>query len=96
MMQMRIKGKHDINQGVNSMANQEHLDILKQGVDVWNRWREEHSEVRPDFSGANLSYANLSYANLSHAHYSCTYYPINYRVLRDPKKLHHLHPHVTC
>src|SRR6266700_1681001 len=24
------------------MANQEHLDILKQGAMVWNAWREEH------------------------------------------------------
>ena len=36
------------------MANQEHLDILKQGVDVWNKWREEQENTRPDLSGINL------------------------------------------
>ena len=28
------------------MANPEHLAILKQGVDRWNRWRQEHPELR--------------------------------------------------
>lgn len=41
------------------MANQEHLDILKQGVDIWNQWRKEHPDAEPDLSGANLSEANL-------------------------------------
>ena len=30
------------------MTNQEHLDILKQGVDTWNQWRQEHPDIRPD------------------------------------------------
>lgn len=46
------------------MANPEHLEILKQGVDVWNKWREEHPEVRPDLSRATLSRATLSGADL--------------------------------
>jgi len=50
------------------MANQEHLDILKQGVDIWNQWRKEHPDITdPDLSGANLIDADLSGANLSHA-----------------------------
>ena len=49
------------------MANQEHLDILKQGVEVWNQWRREHLNIQPDFSGANLSKADLSKANLNKA-----------------------------
>ena len=36
------------------MANKEHHAILKQGVEVWNKWREEHPEIRPNLSGANL------------------------------------------
>jgi len=37
------------------MANPEHLDILKQGVDVWNQWRtHEHSDLWPNLSEADL------------------------------------------
>ena len=46
------------------MANQEHLDILKQGVEVWNEWREENAEVWPDLERADLVGANLSGAHL--------------------------------
>ncbi|MDQ3652688.1 MAG: toll/interleukin-1 receptor domain-containing protein [Acidobacteriota bacterium] len=46
------------------MANQEHLNILLHGVKVWNKWRREHPEIRPDLSGAILIGATLSIANL--------------------------------
>ena len=49
------------------MANQEHLDILKQGVEVWNEWRKEHPDIHVDLTGADFSLANLSGANLSNA-----------------------------
>ena len=39
------------------MANQEHLDILKQGVKAWNQWRKEHPEVEPDLS--EIQFARL-------------------------------------
>ena len=57
----------------------EHLNRLKEGVAVWNLWRQEHADIRPDlhdlslsaldlrgvdFAGANLRGANLSKANL--------------------------------
>ena len=35
------------------MANPEHLAILKQGVEVWNQWRDEHPEIQPNLSRAN-------------------------------------------
>ena len=49
------------------MANQEHLEILKQGVEVWNEWRENNRSVQPLLSAANLSGADLSRVNLSGA-----------------------------
>ena len=57
------------------MANQEYPDILKQGVDVWNQWREEHSDIMPNlskenFSGARFDGANLSGVDLSEAYFN--------------------------
>ncbi len=49
------------------MANQEHLDTLKQGVDVWNDWRERHPDVQIDLSMTILLKTNLSEYNLSRA-----------------------------
>ena len=34
------------------MANEEQLRILKQGVDAWNEWREEHPDIQQDLSEA--------------------------------------------
>ncbi len=52
------------------MANPEHLDVLKQGVEQWNRWRKEHPEVRPDLRRADIFQAHLSDANLSKADFA--------------------------
>jgi len=41
------------------MANKNHLKILRQGVKVWNRWREQKPEIKPDLSGVDLSGLNL-------------------------------------
>jgi hypothetical protein len=49
------------------MANPEHLKVLQQGVEAWNRWRSEHQDIVPDLIGANLITANLSNADLSGA-----------------------------
>ena len=46
------------------MANEEHLSILRQGVYVWNRWRKDNPELRPDLSEADLHGMNLSNADL--------------------------------
>jgi uncharacterized protein YjbI with pentapeptide repeats len=50
-----------------AMAIQEHLDILKQGVEAWNQWRKEHSEIQPDLNRADLQGTNLIGIDLSRA-----------------------------
>jgi uncharacterized protein YjbI with pentapeptide repeats len=47
------------------MANETHLDILKLGVQAWNKWREANENIRPDLSGADLFDADMTNANLS-------------------------------
>lgn len=47
------------------MANQDHLKHLKQGVAIWNEWRETYPGIIPDLSGARLMKAWLQGANLS-------------------------------
>ena len=39
------------------MANEEHLKILKQGVEQWNKWRLENA-IRPDLSRATCTVPN--------------------------------------
>lgn len=50
-----------------SMANPEHLAMLKQGVEVWNRWRAEHPMIEPDLTGAILTGTDLAQASLTKA-----------------------------
>lgn len=62
------------------MANPEHLAILEKGFEVWNKWRAENPDIRPDLSErdfkdtllflADLSGADLSRAKLKEAHLS--------------------------
>jgi len=74
------------------MANQEHLDILKQGVEAWNEWRKQHSEIEPDlsftkFKDTNLSGIDFSRVNLMGANFSETdlsYANLNYANLSQP------------
>ncbi|WP_051148528.1 pentapeptide repeat-containing protein [Desulfospira joergensenii] len=59
------------------MANQNHLDIIKQGVNVWNKWRDDNKDIKPDLnhselcnqilSGANFNASNLNGSNLDGA-----------------------------
>lgn len=49
------------------MALQEHVELIKQGVSTWNRWRKEHPEIQPDFEDANLCNTNLQEASLENA-----------------------------
>jgi uncharacterized protein YjbI with pentapeptide repeats len=64
------------------MADPKHVEILKQGIEEWNKWRIENPFIEPDLSetylrgtdlrGADLSQANLSGANLSKCNFSGT------------------------
>ena len=47
------------------MANQEHLQMLKRGVEAWNKWRKGNGYItRPDLRAADLWEASLSGADL--------------------------------
>lgn len=64
--------------GGRTVANEDHLRILRQGVSAWNRWREDNPGVRPDLReadlhGASLNAANLIEADLEEARLSTTY-----------------------
>ena len=48
-----------------SMANDEHIAILKRGVDAWNKWRGQYPDVKPDLTRADLRKEKISEANLS-------------------------------
>lgn len=47
------------------MADAHQLKLIEQGIEVWNRWRDSHPEIKPDLSQAYLYEAELSGANLS-------------------------------
>ena len=61
------------------MANYNHVKMLKQGVAVWNTWRQNHPEIIPDMSKTNLRSAgclnmsDLSGANLKGVNLCGTY-----------------------
>ena len=42
------------------MTNVEHLVILKKGVEVWNKWREENPEIKINLSDVDFRNINLS------------------------------------
>ena len=52
------------------MANEEHVAMLKQGVDAWNAWRKENPDIRPDLRGTDLSKAILTRGDLRNAQLS--------------------------
>src|SRR4030067_1492831 len=50
------------------MANQAHLDKLKEGVESWNMWRELNINIRPNLQHEDFSKANLKKVNLKGAY----------------------------
>jgi uncharacterized protein YjbI with pentapeptide repeats len=55
------------------MANDEHVAILKKGVDAWNAWRNKNPDICPNLSEATLDGADLRSANLIEADLSRAY-----------------------
>jgi len=49
------------------MANEEHLAILRQGVEVWIAWRKANPDVQPDLQAENPPKARAGRANLEGA-----------------------------
>ena len=49
------------------MANQTQLDILKEGVDFWNDWRQDNPKIEPSLVGADLRGGHFARANLQKA-----------------------------
>src|SRR6266852_2701148 len=55
------------------MADQQQLDLLRQGVPTWNAWRQKHSlSFRLDLSDAKLAETDLSGADLDEVNLSRT------------------------
>jgi uncharacterized protein YjbI with pentapeptide repeats len=47
------------------MADEKHLELLREGVEIWNKWREGlHLRIIPNLSGADLVGMDLRRANL--------------------------------
>src|SRR5690348_5632765 len=44
------------------MANAEHLDILKKGVEAWNDWRKKNPHIKPDLTGAYLTETSVEWS----------------------------------
>jgi len=58
---------------VNDMANQHHLERLRQGgANAWNMWRQSDPAILPELHGADLNEANLTDAFVRAADFSWT------------------------
>lgn len=49
------------------MVNEEHLNLLNQGIEDWNKWRKQNPQIEADLREAYLVMADLSSANLHRA-----------------------------
>ena len=45
------------------MAVEEHLDVLRQGVEAWNAWQRRNRDIQPALSRADLAGADLAGAD---------------------------------
>ena len=75
------------------MANKEHLEILKQGIEKWNEWRKGNPAIQPALSLANLSGAILSGADLSRAKVkSTTFGDVDLSQVKGLESVKHMRP----
>lgn len=49
------------------MANENHLKLIQEGATVWNHWRKQFPNIRPDLRGADLQQKELTGIDLSGA-----------------------------
>lgn len=49
------------------MADDSHMEVIRQGVRAWNIWREQNPTIQPKLEGANLEGYNLAGIDLSGA-----------------------------
>jgi len=54
-----------------TVANPEHLAKVKQGVNLFNQWRRNNPEIRPDLSETDLRNSDLRWADLHKTDLSC-------------------------
>ena len=47
------------------MANPKHLEILRQGVDVWNQWRQENPDILPNLESIGMDESAQEEVNIS-------------------------------
>ena len=47
------------------MADNNQIAILSQGVEAWNKWREDNPDALIDLNNAKLMHMNLENANLA-------------------------------
>jgi len=52
------------------MIDTEQFNLLKQGADSWNGWRQANPTVEPNLNECDLSNADLRNVNLSRANLS--------------------------
>ncbi|WP_144053998.1 pentapeptide repeat-containing protein [Baaleninema simplex] len=63
---LRDRDRTPLREEVDGMANEEHLERLGAGIEIWNNWRRAHPEVRANLFRADLKGRDLSRANLRH------------------------------
>jgi len=65
-----VREEEDLSHQNFSLKDMRHIEILNQGAEVWNEWRERNPETIPDLRGASLGNRDLARLNLIDANLS--------------------------